>query len=297
MKTKFLALVLLCSASTLFAQSAATGLSFLKLGVGARTIAMGETGAASSADASAPYYNPALLSFAAQTDLSLMHKEWIADISTEYFGAAIPGETVALGFSFNATNTGSIDVRTQPGDPAGTFNAHDMAITGSAGVKLSDELAIGISAKFLYEKLYVDEASGYAVDLGAAYRVSPSLTLGAALSNLGSMNEMRNEALTLPSLLRAGASYAGTMSEDFAWRANAELVTIFKQSESHVHLGGEVSYDKTVALRAGYETGYDAKAFTGGIGVAYGMLAFDYAFVPFSSGFSTTHTFSLSFRL
>ncbi|HLP14828.1 MAG TPA: UPF0164 family protein, partial [Bacteroidota bacterium] len=138
MKTKFLIPLIICTSSSLFAQASSTGMSFLKLGVGARSVAMGETGTAYAADASASYYNPAALSFASQTDITVMHKEWIADIATEYFGAAVPGETVSLGFSFNATNTGGIDVRTRPGDAEGSFNAHDMAITGSVGLSLAE---------------------------------------------------------------------------------------------------------------------------------------------------------------
>jgi hypothetical protein len=297
MKIKFLVLIVVLASSSLFGQAASTGMSFLKLGVGARSVAMGETGAAYAADASASYYNPAALSFADQTEISLMHKQWIADIATESFGAAVKGETVSLGFSFNATNTGSIDVRTQPGDADGTFNAHDMAIAGSVGVKVADDISVGVSGKFLYEKIYVDEASGYAVDLGAMYAATPSLAVGLALNNLGSMNKMRSEAIELPALLRAGASYTGTLTDRFSYRVNGDFVKIFKQSENHINVGGELAFDKTLSLRAGYQTGYDVKNFSAGIGIAYGMLVFDYAFVPFQSGFGTTNTFSLSFRI
>jgi hypothetical protein len=297
MKTKFLIAAVVLASSSLFAQTASTGMAFLKLGVGARNIAMGETGAAYATDASAPYYNPAALSMADHTDIAVMHKEWIADIATEYFGAAVKGDAVSLGFSFNATNTGSIDIRTQPGDPEGTFNAHDMAITGSLGVNVAEGISLGVSGKFLYEKIYVDEASGYGIDLGGMYAVSPSLTLGAAVSNLGSMNKMRNDAIVLPALLRAGASYTGALSDRFSYRVAGDFLKIFKQSENHINLGGEVGYDNTLMLRAGYQTGYDAKSFSGGIGVAYGLVRFDYAFVPFQSGLGTTHTFSLSFRI
>ena len=172
-----------------------------------------------------------------------------------------------------------------------------MAITGAIGIGVAEGLSVGVSGKFLYEKIYVDEASGYAIDLGGMYAVSPSLTLGVSASNLGSMNKMRNEALELPALMRAGASYTGALTDRFSYRAAADLVKIFKQSENHVQLGAELGFDSTLMLRAGYQTGYDAKSFTGGVGVAYGMVRFDYAFVPFNSGFGTTHTFSLSFRL
>ncbi|HLP14782.1 MAG TPA: PorV/PorQ family protein, partial [Bacteroidota bacterium] len=205
--------------------------------------------------------------------------------------------TVSLGFSFNATNTGGIDVRTRPGDAEGSFNAHDMAITGSVGLSLAEGFSLGVSGKFLYEKIYVDESSGYAFDFGGMYKISPDLTVGVSVDNLGSMNEMRTEAIELPALLRAGASYTGLLTDRFSYRVSGDYVTIFKQSDSHLHLGGELAFDNTLALRAGYQTGYEAKSISGGLGIIYGKVRFDYAFVPFTSGFGSTHTFSLSFRI
>ena len=297
MKTTLHLLFFIAASCSVYAQAANTGMTFLQLGVGARSVAMGEAAVASATDGTAPYYNPAALSFAAQSDITVMHKNWITDVSTEYLGAAVKGGPVALGFSFNATNVSGIDVRTQPGDAIGTFDAHDMAITGSASFKAADDLAFGVSGKFLYEKIFTDEASGYAIDLGGMYTVSPSLAVGAALSNLGSVNELKNEKIELPALLRAGAAYTGALADRFTYAVNGEVVKIFKQSKPPLHMGGEVSFDKTIALRAGYQTGYEAKNISAGVGVGYGMLLFDYAFVPLQSGLGTSHTFSLSFRI
>jgi len=297
MKNTVYILAFLLAAGSLHAQASNTGMTFLRLGVGARSVAMGEAAVASATDGTAPYYNPAALSFAKQNDITLMHKSWITDVTTEYLGAAVQGETVALGFSFNATNVGGIDVRTQPGESQGTFNFHDLAVTGSASVKATDDLAVGVSAKFLYEKIYVDEASGYAFDIGALYSVTPSLSLGVSASNLGSMNEMKDDPIELPALIRAGAAYTGALTDRFAYSVNGDVVNVFSGSTTHLHMGGEVSFDETFALRAGYQTGYEARSFSGGVGVAYGMLRFDYAFVPLQSGLGTSHTFSLSFRI
>jgi hypothetical protein len=297
MKNIFYMLLFVTATSSLLSQPANTGMTFLQLGVGARSVAMGEAGAASATDGTAPYYNPAALSFAEHNDITVMHKSWITDVSTEYFGAAIQGKTIALGFSFNTTNVGNIDIRTQPGEAVGTFNAHDMAITGSASVKAGDAFSIGVSGKFLYEKIFVDEASGYAVDLGGFYQLSNSLALGVSVCNLGSVNELKNDPIELPALLRAGAVYSGTLAERFTYTVNGDLVDVFKESAAHLHVGGEVSFDNVLALRAGYQSGYEAKNFSAGLGVAYGMLRFDYGFVPLLSGLGTSHTFSLSFRI
>jgi hypothetical protein len=297
MKTPIHILLFVLVPCSLFAGAEGTGMSFLTLGVGARSVAMGEAAVASATDGTAPYYNPAALSFLTTSDITVMHKSWITDVSTEYFGAAVRGETVALGFAFNSTSVDNIDIRTQPGDAQGTFNSHDLAITGSASIKAADALSIGISGKFLYEKIYVDESSGYAFDAGALYRLSPSFSLGLAVNNLGSVNELKNDPIKLPALLRAGGAYTDAFAERFAYTVTGDVVDIFAASTVHIHMGGEVCFDNTVAVRAGYQTGYDAKTVSGGLGVYYGMLRFDYAFMPLQAGLGTAHTFSLSFRI
>jgi hypothetical protein len=154
-----------------------------------------------------------------------------------------------------------------------------------------------VSGKFLYEKIYVDESSGYAIDAGAFYRLSPSLSLGLAVNNLGSVNELKDDPITLPALLRAGGAYTDALAERFTYTITGDVVNIFSASVLHVHAGGEVCFDNTIALRAGYQTGYEAKTVSGGLGVYYGMLRFDYAFMPLQSTLGTAHTFSLSFRI
>jgi hypothetical protein len=56
-------------------------------------------------------------------------------------------------------------------------------------------------------------------------------------------------------------------------------------------------YESFLALRAGYQIGYDAKGYSAGLGIRYGLLQFDYAFVPFLNDLGNTHTFALTFNL
>ncbi len=174
------------------AQSGETGLSFLKLGVGARSVGMGEAQAAIATDATAIYYNPGGLAEASKTSVLVMHKEWIQDVRTEFLGVNIPFEEFAIGIGINTTNTGDIQLRTQPGPSEGTFSSHDFAGSFSIARRIIPELSVGASFKFLYEKIFVDEASGVGFDVGALYK-SPVEGLRFALvgSNFGSMGSLK----------------------------------------------------------------------------------------------------------
>jgi hypothetical protein len=55
-------------------------------------------------------------------------------------------------------------------------------------------------------------------------------------------------------------------------------------------------YDHALALRLGYETGYESRGFTAGLGFCYSIVQLDYAYVPFSLGLGEAHIFSMGFQ-
>ena len=282
---------------SLAAQEAGTGLSFLKLGVGARSIAMGEAYTAITTDHSSIFYNPASLRFAKSHELQLMHKEWIAETSSEYLGASVMGENFSYGFSALNTSVGEIEVRTKPGPAEGTFSAQNFALGLTVSFSVDEHLAIGLTGKFLYEKIFVDEASGYGFDIGGSYRYSNDLMFGASILNIGSMNVLRNQATELPTTVRVGAAYNYLEFDNIFLVGAADIVKTLKDNQTHFNAGVEAKYDQLLSLRAGYKTGYSNTSFTAGFGVIYGIIKLDYAFVPFSEGFNSSHTFSISFLL
>jgi len=290
-------LVLVLAAHGAVAQTGSTGLSFLKVGVGARALGMGEAYSAIAADPSAMYYNPAGLSLASNSQLMLMHKEWIEGTKTEYIAANSSFGNVTLGISANATSVNDIELRTIPGPPLSTFDARNSALGLSAAYAVDTSLSIGATVKYLYEKILIYDAAGLAFDLGALYRTAWNLNIAIAMNNLGSMDALENESSKLPSLVRFGAAYTTEFPDfDGSLSLASDVVSFSAESKTHLHVGAELKYGKVLALRGGYQTGYDAKNFSGGVGLAYGMLRFDYAFVPFRYDLGTTHTFSLLFQ-
>ena len=190
-----------------FSQTGNTGLSFLKIGIGGRALAMGEAYVAAANDPAATFYNPAALSRSADFQILLMHKEWIQDMKTEFIGAAASWGDFRFGLSVNSTNISNLELRIKPGDPLGLFSVHYASIGLSSSYLVDSNLSFGMTGKFLYEKIFVDEASGFAVDLGGKYKSPWNVLIGLAVNNLGKMNPLLYESTKLPVSVRAGVAY------------------------------------------------------------------------------------------
>ena len=152
-----------------------------------------------------------------------------------------------------------------------------------------------MSYKYLYEGIYTDEDNGYALDFGLTYtQLINGLTIGASYRNLGSMNILKNEATVLPADFRVGASYNYPLTDykmDFTVLAGYQNYT--KQNESHIHLGGEVLYDRTFAVRVGYLTNDYTKSFSAGFGVFWKGINLDYAYVPNKYALGDSHIITM----
>ena len=298
-RTGVISLLILLGAISLSAQTenASTGLAFLKLGVGGRAIGMGEAYSALSDDASGMYYNPAGISFGAGDEVTLMHKQWVFGTTSEFLGSTVHSQNFTFGFGLNSTNVDGIEIRQQPGPPEGTFGLHDLAVSATASWRIDTSLSIGVTGKFLYEKIYVDESDGGAFDFGARYQYDRNFAFAAVITNIGSMSTLLNEPIVLPAGARFGASFRSTPADYLAFTLASDVLKTFKDNGTRIDIGGELAYNSFLAFRTGYQFGYDAKGFSAGFGLRYGVVQLDYAFVPFLDQLGDTHTFALTFSL
>jgi hypothetical protein len=281
-----------------FAQSAGnTGMAFLKFGFGARNIALGDAGASVSNDLSALYYNPSrLLSFEGNQAM-FMHSEWIQDVTSEVGGIKWNMFNLPWAVGFNVTTVNDIEVRDKPGDAISTFNANYFFMSLSTGFKVINDLDFGTTFKYLYEGILSNQSAGYAFDFGLNY-LTPvqGLTVSTVVRNIGSMNALAEVGSKLPLDFSLGGAYNYELQNaklDFV--GVGEFQKYLDNDDIHFNTGLEIMYNKTFAVRGGYQTGYEARGFTAGIGIEWGSLRFDYAYQPFSYGLGNANQFSLQF--
>lgn len=289
---------------TLFATSvsgsanpANTGLSFLKIGAGSRAVAMGEAYTAVANDASAAYWNPAGLVALNRTEMLFTHNKWIQDITNEFATLAIRSGKNGFGISVMVNTIPGIERRVIPSnEPLDVLTAHDVMLGFSYARKLTEHIHIGATLKYLYQKIYIEETSGFACDFGMQYDTPlQGVRAGLALQNFGAMSKFREEAVRLPRTVRLGVAYqlpVQVMNWDLLLAVDWMKIL---QSTSHLNFGLESKFTKYFAIRFGYQNGFDDKGVHAGFGVHFHRYRLDYAYVPFASELGDSHRISLGF--
>jgi hypothetical protein len=285
--------ILPCS---LLSQGSSTGSSQLKIPLNARSAALGEATVSDAGRLSSWLLNPANLYSQGPLGVALAHAQWIQEVQSEFLATQIPISLGTIGFAVSTISVPGIEVRDAPGPAIGTFSARFASLQVGFAGSLIENVSFGVSARYLYQKLYSDDATGFGVDIGLLYTTPiKGLQAGVAVTNAGTLGQFRNERSDLPTFARGGATYAFAL-DDFTISTSAALANSLQFSESHLQGSSEAAYNNLFSVRFGYESGYVSHGVTTGLGVRYEFLQFDYAYVPFSLGLGDGHLFSLGFQ-
>jgi hypothetical protein len=296
---------------------------FLKIGVGARGVAMGEAFVAVVNDASALYWNPAALAQFPQDQAIVAHTEYLVDIKHDYFGAVyhLSGQD-AVGASFSSLHMKDMEVTTEA-QPFGTgryFSFGDIAIGLSYGRKMTDQFSFGATIKYVEETLDVLKMRSIMVDLGTWYWTGlGSARFAVVISNFGSDaapsgtatgyggSTITNfQSFSLPTVFRLGFAMEPLDIENHRITTSIQLNHPNDNAE-HVRLGVEYGFQSTFFLRAGLKRtigqkllGEDATSeenVTFGAGVlaqvGFTTVGADYAYANFNR-LGSVHRISLT---
>jgi hypothetical protein len=271
---------------------------FLLIGYGARAASLGGAFTAVSNGASAGYWNPAGLTSLEGGEVTLGHFSWLQDISVEQAAIGFPlRDGLVAGVSLTYVNYGTIDGYDANGLATGQLTAYDYAAGVSLGFNLMESLSLGVTSKYISQRLDDVSASSMAFDVGAKFELE-SFALAASVVNVGSRMQFDRVSEDLPSAARLGISFVpfadGLLTSiEVEHRFNGDLL---------IRQGLELGFSERYFLRTGYDymPGQNERWLATRIAVGGGLkldaAAIDYSFTPNDK--STTediHRFTVSY--
>lgn len=273
---------------------------FLKIGVGARSTAMGGAYTAVADDVSAMSWNPAGLSQLSRRELGATHAELTGNTRYDFLGYALPLSRGTLGIGAVHLKHAAIESRDSLGRLSGSYGASDTAVNLSYALKAGPALSFGGGVKYITSGIGNASAQTAAFDFGGLYKLNAwgpgTPTVGLAVQNVGPGMKFLGESSPLPLTVAAGLGYrlpAGLgLALDYKYRP---------YSLSEVSVGTEYAIIPSFSLRLGYgsaQTVSNASRVAGASGLAtgFGLRAYgyslDYTVTPFGA-FGNSQRFSL----
>ncbi len=210
-----------------------TAVPFLLIAPDSRGGAMGDVGAATSADVNSQSYNPAKYVFNDNTfGVSLSYSPWlhklVSDINLAYLSTYWKMTDMdAIAFSLRYFSLGDVTFTDEQGHEMGTQNPNEFAIDFTYSRKLIDELSIAITPRFIYSNLTAGQFVGGvetkaglagAADISLFYEQpfkarnfeGQTLRAGLAITNMGNKMSYSSGTLRrdfLPTNLKIGLGY------------------------------------------------------------------------------------------
>ncbi len=185
-----------------------SGAPFLKLGVGARACAMGETMVAVRNEVADLFWNPAGIASFERRALTVSRNEMYVNLSYNFLGIIFPiAQSSAIGVSVLYFDSGEMEVTTVdlPEGSGEFFNWQSYCIGMSYGRLLTDRLSLGGSIKYIREGSYHEKAHTIAFDVGALLDTGIlGFRLGLCMSNIG-----ENMRFSSPSAPERSNGYSG----------------------------------------------------------------------------------------
>jgi Type IX secretion system protein PorV len=313
MKKIFTILFVLYLTGISFSQNANLGTSgaqFLQIPIGARESAMGGAVVGLTGDASSVFWNPAGIVKVNSVEAQFSYLNWF-DLFDLNAAAVVynmqDAGTVALSLISFTTDEMEITTEEEPNGTGRFFDAGDLALGISYARYLTDRFSVGLTVKYVSQRIWNETADGFAFDIGTQYRLDlQNLTIAMSMANFGgdlqyqgpdldivySKNDnyptsrlapgtLKTDTYPLPLNFQVGIGFDIYQADFIKVRGGIDAVHPNDNSE-RLHFGTEFSFFDRLFLRAGYKYNYDDEDFTFGAGAnvpfSGSSVYFDYAY-------------------
>ncbi len=267
--------------------------SVFSIGVGGRALAMGGAFTSLADDATSVYYNPAGLGLLEYQELTFMHMALFEGTNFN-FGSWVYPVNSKFGMGIGYMRIGTEDlIKMQNYVSLGTFTYSQSQALFSIGARPLDKIAIGATIKGVNQE--IDNVSDWAAGLDAGVIIIPHkyVRIGLAARDAIVPNlELKAAAEKTPRSEAGGVAVSKVpLSERTKFSASVELEKVEDRS-AKVHTGGELLFDDSYAVRAGY----DRDNVSMGVGYSYQSLSIDYGYKILDQ-IDNSHRISVSLKL
>jgi len=248
-----------------------SSLSFLKNDMSPRSMALSGSSVALPGDGFSLYNNPAGAAEAKSLTFATSNLLVGAGINQTLLSSIIPtGEHSNIGISINSLSPGSMEVRTefQPEGTGQKFFASNVATGLSFSKELSDQFSLGITMKYIYEKLAQYTNHTATADLGFLYSTDfKDLKFAVLIQNFGGNSSLNGDFLevnfnrnavvelenyTVPTVFKMGMSLVPWTQDKHSLLVSWQLDHPNDNAEN-IRLGAEYNYLDLFYVRAGYK--------------------------------------------
>ena len=289
MRKLLILLILIACASPALALS---GLSMMKVEIGARPVGMGGAFTAVVDDPMTAVYNPAGVGGVRGLAGVVGHIDYWENTAVNNGYVVFEKHNIVFNAGIRYAEIGDLkaygDVPSS--EPLYLFENQTAIIKAGAAFRVHRLVTVGASIGWYFEKLDDYRGDALGADFGLLVTPIPRLTAGLAVLNLGTKMKINIDEYDLPTTTRFGVSYELD-------RFRPALDIVYFDDETRLHLGGEYTIREIFTLRAGYRSGYDSKDMSAGAGFRHRNFRIDYAYLPFDNEHDNTHMFNLTFTL
>ncbi|HPG30859.1 MAG TPA: PorV/PorQ family protein [bacterium] len=265
-----------------------------------RTAALGATASLSGVLSE----NPASFVAVENNFVSAANNNYLSDISVMTFKYAVKIKKIkgTINAGYSAFDSGKIRKTLITGSisfaDAGSFDLTEKMFNLGYSVKI-DKLSLGINSKYITADYAGIKENSNAFDAGFFYDfefMGDALSVSGMIKNIGNSFSFDREKYKVPLTYRMGlSSESDFLAEDCYIKFCAEAV-YDKENDFDGAAGCEINYNRTIFLRAGYNSVQDAgTGFSTGVGLRYKGFDFDYAWVPYSN-LGDAHYIGLSYN-
>ncbi len=309
-------LTLYCAITLLYSQNpnlGASGAKFLNIPMGARAASMGGAVIGSTNDASSVFWNPSGITGVEGSSVHFstmnLYSQFDASAASivHNFGEA---GVIAASYVSLAMKKTEITTELKPDGTGRFYDAQDIALGITYARALSEEFSIGITGKYVNQRIWNEVADGVAFDIGTQYKINfNNLVIAMSMTNFGSDLKFDGEDLNitylrdnnypisrlapgrletsqypLPLHFQVGIGF-DLVNADFVKMRGEIDATHPNDYNERINVGTELTFIDRLFLRGGYRINYDDENLTLGAGFNFqfgnSIIRFDYAYANF----------------